>query len=78
MRINADSRCAALIESTANMIVGLFFSVVVGLWIYPLFGWQANVAEVTGLTVIFTALSVGRSYLMRRVFVWLKSKGVLA
>jgi hypothetical protein len=78
MAIQADSRTAAFIEGWANTALGFIFSVLVGLIVYPLFGWEASLGEVTGLTFLFTVLSFVRAYGLRRLFVWLKAKGVLS
>lgn len=78
MKITSESRIAAAIEAGASTLVGFFVSILSGYFIYPLFGWEATVVDVTGLTAIFTAISYVRSYAVRRLFVWFKAKGVLA
>lgn len=57
-----------LIESLANTASGFGISYVVGLVVYPiLVGPISHTANLT-VTCIFTALSIVRNYITRRVF----------
>lgn len=65
-----QSRAHSLLEAFLNTLSGLVLSVVVGHYLYPMFGWQPTWAENIGLTLIFTFISIARSYVWRRAFNW--------
>lgn len=43
-------------------------TIIVAKLVYPLFGWDAPMDKVLGITIIFTVLSIARGYIMRRIF----------
>lgn len=55
-------------ESVSNVAVGYALAVATQVVAFPLFGLQANPAEHLGIAAIFTAVSLARSYVLRRVF----------
>lgn len=65
----------SLIESAANTLFGFGISVAGGFLIYPLFGVTFRLAELSAITAFFTVISILRGYIVRRVFVWMHSKG---
>lgn len=71
-----QSRRASLAEAVANTIVGYLVAVATQMVVFPLFGVAVNVAAHLGIGVAFTAVSLVRSYLLRRAFEWLRTKGV--
>lgn len=68
-------RLISLLEALANTAFGFGISVCVGLVIYPLFGWNATLMDVSALTAIYTAISIVRGYIVRRVFNWMHARG---
>jgi len=58
----------SLVESLTNVIIGYGLAVVTQLFIFPLFGLQTTLAENMTIGAIFTVVSIGRSYCLRRVF----------
>jgi len=58
----------SLAESLANVIVGFGVAVVTQLLVFPLFGLYTSLAENMTIGAIFTVVSIGRSYCLRRVF----------
>ena len=58
----------SLVEAIANVAVGYGVAVVTQLLVFPLFGLTATVAENLALGVIFTAVSLVRSFDLRPVF----------
>jgi len=40
--------------------------------VFPVFGLQASLADNLLIGAVFTVVSIGRSYLLRRVFEWLR------
>lgn len=63
-----QSRAMSLIESLTNIAVGLGVSLIAQIVIFPLFGITLSVLEDMQLACIFTAVSLVRSYVLRRLF----------
>jgi uncharacterized protein (DUF2062 family) len=58
----------SLVESLTNIIVGYALAVGTQLAIFPLFGIRVGVAENLSIGLAFTAVSLVRSYALRRLF----------
>ena len=63
-----QSRAMSLIESLANVAVGYGVAVVTQILIFPIFGLQTTLAQNLMMGAIFTVVSIGRSYALRRLF----------
>jgi len=59
------------VEASANVAIGYLVSVAANLLILPLFGYDVSVADSFAIGVAFTAVSLVRSYALRRAFNWL-------
>ncbi|WP_375462965.1 hypothetical protein [uncultured Methylobacterium sp.] len=59
----------SLAETLANTGSGMVVSWVIGLVVYPLFGFAVHAGQALALTAIFTVVSVARGYAWRRFFV---------
>ena len=55
-------------ESVANVAVGIGVAMGTQIVVFPWFGLEAEPAEHLGIALIFTAVSLVRSYALRRVF----------
>lgn len=55
-------------ESCTNIAVGYLISVATNFVVLPLFGYQTSVAESFQIGAIFSAVSITRSYILRRIF----------
>ena len=64
----SQSRRHSVLEAAANVLVGWLVAVAVQLICFPVLGLQATVAQNALLGAIFTAVSLVRSYLLRRAF----------
>jgi len=64
----SQSRAASAIESVANVAVGYGVAVATQASAFPLFGLHASVGDHLAIGLIFTAVSLVRSYVLRRVF----------
>ncbi len=62
----SQSRRASLGEATANMTLGYGLAVLVQLLVFPAFGLQSTLAQNLRIGLIFTAVSLLRSYALRR------------
>jgi hypothetical protein len=58
----------SLVEAATNVVVGLSRALATQLAIFPLFGIVASLTHNLLISSIFTAVSIGRSYALRRVF----------
>lgn len=63
-----QSRTQSAIESLAGTAIGFVVSVMSAMVVYPLFGHAFTLTQNIGITIIFTVLSIVRSYLVRRAF----------
>jgi hypothetical protein len=63
-----QSRLMSLVESIANVIVGYGVAVVTQILIFPVFGLHTTLAQNLKLGLVFTVVSIGRSYALRRFF----------
>jgi len=63
-----QSRRASFIEACANTAVGYTISVLANLYVLPLFGLQVSLKQAAGIGLIFTAIALARTYIIRRLF----------
>lgn len=63
-----QTRRGSLLESLVNILVGYSINFVANLLIFPLFGWHISTRENLTLGVIYTGISLVRSYGLRRLF----------
>jgi len=63
-----QSRLMSLVESLANVLVGYGVAVVTQMMVFPLFGLAVTVTENLLIGLIFTVVSIVRSYALRRGF----------
>ena len=63
-----QSKRGSLIEAVTNTVVGYALAVATQFAVFPAFGLRVGVVENLGLGLIFTAVSLARGYLLRRLF----------
>ena len=63
-----QSRAMSLVEAAANIVVGYGVAVATQILIFPIFGPHTTLAQNLKMGVVFTAVSIARSYVLRRVF----------
>ncbi len=61
-------RWMSLVEAVTNVLVGYGVAVATQWMVFPLFGLYATLQENLVIGLIFTAVSLVRSYLLRRAF----------
>lgn len=64
----SQSRRQSMVEAIVNVCVGLGVNLTLNFAIFPLFGWVLTLSQNMTLGVIYTAVSLVRSYCLRRVF----------
>lgn len=63
-----QTRLGSLIEALINIVIGFSINYVANLCIFPLFGMHISLSEKFYLGLIYTAISIVRSYVIRRWF----------
>ncbi len=63
-----QSRLMSLVESLANVLVGYGVAVATQMAVFTLFGIAVSITENILIGLIFTAVSIVRSYALRRGF----------
>jgi hypothetical protein len=63
-----QSRLMSLAEAVANVIVGYGVAVVTQILIFPIFGLQTTLAQNLQMGLLFTGVSIIRSFVLRRLF----------
>lgn len=63
-----QSRSMSLVEAITNTIVGYVLAVATQLVVFPLFGLAVSVSAHLTIGLAFVAVSVARSYILRRLF----------
>ena len=61
----------SLIESLTSTTIGIIIGIVLNLTILPIFGYPVSVSDSLWISIIFTIVSIIRSYIIRR---WFNSK----
>jgi hypothetical protein len=63
-----QSRLMSLVEAVANVIVGLLVALATQVVMFPILGLQASLGQNLKLALVFTGVSIARSYALRRMF----------
>lgn len=63
-----QSRLMSLVESLANVLIGYGVAVATQMLLFPLFGVNVTIADNLLMGLAFTAISIVRSYILRRSF----------
>lgn len=63
-----QSRLMSATESATNVAIGYLVSVAANIIVLPAFGYNVTIADSFAIGLAFTAISLARSYILRRVF----------
>lgn len=63
-----QTRLGSLIEAIVNIVIGFGINFAANLIVLPLFGFDVKPAQAFGIGLIFTFISIARSYVIRRWF----------
>ena len=63
-----QSRLMSLVEAVVNVIVGYGVAVVTQILIFPIFGLHTTLAQNLKMGVVFSFVSIARSFALRRLF----------
>lgn len=64
----SQSKKGSLTEVSITTAIGYVVSVVLGQYLYPLFGYDLTLGDNAGLTAIFVSVSMIIKYTLRRYF----------
>lgn len=68
-----QTRLQSLFEALANIVLGYGVALGAQLLVFPLFSIHIPLSSNIAIGMIFTLVSLVRSYLLRRLFNWLHS-----
>lgn len=63
-----QTRVGSFIEAVVNVLIGYWIAVGTQALVFPWFGLHASFRQNMGIGLIFTVISITRSYLLRRYF----------
>lgn len=63
-----QSKKQSLIESLTSVGIGWIIGVILNMLVLPLFDYDVSLTDGVLISIIFTAVSVVRSYVVRRIF----------
>ena len=66
-----QTKLASATEAACNVAVGYAVAMLTQALVFPLFGFYASTAQHAGIALIFTLVSLVRSYALRRLFNWI-------
>lgn len=69
-----QSRRASAAEALLNIIIGFWISVLANIWLLPLWGYQVSMSQGIEIGILFTLVSLVRSYALRRFFNYLHQR----
>jgi|TARA_R110000796_G_C14514808_1_gene430252 hypothetical protein len=63
-----QSRKRSALEAVSNVAIGFLVAVAANVVVLPFFGYAVTVSDSFLIGAVFTAVSLVRSYLLRRIF----------
>jgi hypothetical protein len=63
-----QTKLESLLEVCVNVAIGWVVALITQLVVFPLYGINVTVADQLGISVVFTVISIVRSYIIRRWF----------
>jgi len=69
-----QTRLGSALEALANIAIGIGINFGANLLILPAVGLEVTLGQAGIITAAFTAVSLARSYLLRRAFTWITAR----
>lgn len=63
-----QTKLGSFVEAWANIAVGFGINFTANMLVLPIFGFQVTASDAFGIWIIFTVISLVRSYVLRRWF----------
>ena len=70
-------KSTSAIEAGANVVVGVGVAIGAQIVVFPYFGLYASLYDTSKIALIFTGISMVRSYMLRRCFEWMRVTGIM-
>ena len=70
-----QSRQMSLVVAIANVVVGFAVALLTQIAVFPVFGLQVSLPENLAIGLLFTTVSIARSYALRRLFEAIRAHG---
>jgi hypothetical protein len=67
----------SFVESIVNVLVGYGIAILTQVIVFPIFGLECSFENNLKIGLIFTVVSIGRSYFLRRIFNHLTDRIIL-
>lgn len=64
----SQTRKGSFVEAWTNIVVGLLVSMLANAIVFPAFGFRISAGANVQISLIYTLISLVRSYLLRRAF----------
>ena len=68
VQARGQSHLASLAEAFCGVLIGFWISVLANRWLLPFWGYQVSMSQAIEIGLLFTWISILRSYLLRRLF----------
>jgi hypothetical protein len=65
---NRQSKFMSIVEASSNVLIGYIIATAATYVILPLHGYQITTQKALSISLAFTAISLARSYILRRLF----------
>jgi hypothetical protein len=72
-----QTKKASIIETITNILIGYWINFLGNWFILPLFGMEVSFSQNIQIGLLFTIISVARSYGLRRLYNYLGNAGIL-
>jgi hypothetical protein len=63
-----QSRLGSLVEVSVNIAIGFLINWIANILVLPMFGFEVTAGQAFQMGLVFTVISVARSYVVRRYF----------
>jgi len=63
-----QSKLGSLSESVTNVLIGISFGFIANIVVLPAFGYMVTFKDGLLISVVFTIISIFRSYVIRRIY----------
>jgi hypothetical protein len=73
----AQRKRTSLLESVVNCLTGIGIAFAMQVSLFPMFGIHISYSTSGVIALIFTGVSIVRSYALRRLFEWLRVSGLM-
>ena len=68
MNVEGQKKSHSAIEAIFNTVIGFGISMTANLIVLPIFGYKVGISQAFWIGIIFTLISIVRSYILRRIF----------